>query len=238
MVNWSGAATIGGNLMDQRWTQRVTDVGELQVPDLFLLGNGKSNPTFTDKVRDKKINSVFGSLSVNYDGYLFLEGTFRNDWSSALAKANRSYFYPSVSLSYLFTEHIRGLPSWLSYGKLRASVAEVGNDMLPYQLYNTYVVERDPNGNTVSKRYKTLFDSTVVNELINSKELGLELRFLNNRIGLDLSYYKTTASNQLIDLPMDPGSGYDFKKINAGKIENEGFEISADARILQKKPKD
>jgi TonB-linked SusC/RagA family outer membrane protein len=229
-----GAATLGGNLMDQQWTQRVTDVGELQVPDLFLLGNGKSNPTFTDKVRDKKINSVFGSLSVNYDGYLFLEGTFRNDWSSALAKANRSYFYPSVSLSYLFTEHIRGLPSWLSYGKLRASVAEVGNDMLPYQLYNTYVVERDPNGNTVSKRYKTLFDSTVVNELINSKELGLELRFLNNRIGLDLSYYKTTASNQLIDLPMDPGSGYDYKKINAGKIENEGFEISADARILQK----
>jgi outer membrane receptor protein involved in Fe transport len=201
-----GAATLGGNLMDQQWTQRNTDVGELQVPDLFLLSNGKNNPTFIDKVRNKKINSVYGSLSVNYDGYLFLEGTFRNDWTSALAKANRSYFYPSLSLSYLFTEHIKGLPSWLSYGKLRASVAEVGSDMAPYQLYNTYVVERDPNGNTVSKRFKTLFDANVVNELINSKELGLELRFLNNRIGLDLSYYKSTAAVMILKRSMQARS--------------------------------
>lgn len=227
-----GSATLGGNLMDQKWSQLNVDAGELQVPDLFLVTNGKNPVSMIDKVRDKKINSVYGTVGLNWDGYLYLEGTFRNDWSSALSKANRSYFYPSVSLSYIFTEHLKGLPSWLSYGKIRGSVSEVGNDMLPYQLYNTYIIERDANNNTVAKRNTVLFDSTVVSELIKSTELGAELRFLNNRIGIDFSYYKTTASNQLIDLPMDPGSGYEKKKINAGKIQNEGFEISADAKVL------
>lgn len=229
---FGGAATVGGNLMDQQWNQLDLNVGELQVPDLFLGTNGKDPVSITDKVRDKKINSVYGTVGLNYDGYLYLEGTFRNDWSSALAKANRSYFYPSLSLSYIFTEHLKGLPSWISYGKIRGSVSKVGNDMQPYQLYNTYVIERDPNGRTTAKRNATLFDSTVTSESITSTELGAELRFLNNRIGIDFSYYRTTADKQLIDLPMDPGSGYEKKKINAGRIRNEGIEISADAKIL------
>ncbi|MGN6419436.1 MAG: SusC/RagA family TonB-linked outer membrane protein [Pseudobacter sp.] len=227
-----GTAALGGNLMDQQWSQLELNVGELQVPDLFLGTNGKDPVSITDKVRDKKINSVYGTVGLNWDGYLYLEGTFRNDWSSALAKNYRSYFYPSISLSYIFTEHLKGLPSWLSYGKIRGSISEVGNDMPPYNLYNTYVIERDANGRTVAKRDNTKFDSTVTNELIRSLELGAELRFLNNRVGLDFSYYRTTASNQLINLPMDPGSGYDFKRINAGRIRNEGFEIAADAKIL------
>lgn len=227
-----GSATLGGNLMSQKFSQEIVDAGELQVPNLFVLTNGKGNPAITDKVKDKKINSVYGSIGLNWDNYLFLEATFRNDWTSTLRPENRSFFYPSLSLSYLFTENIKSLPSWLSYGKLRGSIAQVGNDMDPYNLYNTYIIEKDPNGNTMAKRNTTLFDPTVRNELITSYELGAELRFFSNRVGLDVSYYKTRATRQLIDLPMDPGSGYEKKRINAGEITNQGFEITADAKVL------
>ncbi|NML20819.1 SusC/RagA family TonB-linked outer membrane protein [Pseudoflavitalea sp. G-6-1-2] len=226
-----GMVTIGGNLMDQRYTYLADNAGELQVPDFFHVGNGKNPTTVTDEVKNKKINSVFGTFGVNWDGYLFLEGSLRNDWSSALAKANRSYAYPALSLSYIFTESFKG-PKWLNYGKLRASTAVVGNDMDAYQLYNTYVIGRDPNSNTTAKRFNILFDSTVTNEKITSVELGAELRLFNNRLGLDFSYYHTSATNQLINLPMDPGSGYEFRKINAGKITNTGFEVTADAKII------
>ncbi|WP_241237969.1 SusC/RagA family TonB-linked outer membrane protein [Pseudoflavitalea rhizosphaerae] len=226
-----GSATVGGNLMDQKWAQVGIETGELLVPDLFMASNGKGNPTLLDKVKDKKINSVYGSIGLNWDNYLFLEGTFRNDWTSTLHPDNRSYFYPSVSLSYIFTEHFN-TPAWLTYGKIRGSVSSVGNDMAPYQLFNTYELGRDPNNNPITKRNKILFDSTVVNELITSTEVGAELRFFDNRFGIDFSYYNTVAKNQLIDLPMDPGSGYEKRRINAGKIKNTGFEISADARVL------
>ncbi len=101
----------------------------------------------------------------NYDGYLFFDATFRNDWSSTLSKTNRSFFYPSLSLSYVYTDMLRNmgssLPSWLSYGKLRASYAEVGNDLPPYQLYNTYGIGKDPNGNTTAGRNSVLLDPNV-----------------------------------------------------------------------------
>ena len=126
------------------------------------------------------------------------------------------------------------LPSWLSYGKLRVSYAQVGNDLPPYQLYNTYGIGKDPNGNTVASRNPVLLDPNVQNELIKSLEIGTELRVFKNRIGLDFSWYKSNATNQLIDLPMDPQSGYSAKKINAGDIQNTGIEIMLDGRILNK----
>ena len=98
------------------------------------------------------------------------------------------------------------VPNWMSYGKLRASYATVGNDLTPYQLYNTFLIGKEPNNNTTATRRKTLFDPNVQSELIKSTELGLEMRFLNNRIGFDLAWYKSNATKQLIDLPMDPQS--------------------------------
>ncbi len=227
-----GNITLGGNLMRQKNARLYLDAGELKVPNLFSLRNGKNPPDIKDEASEQRINSVYGSVGVNWDGYLFLDATFRNDWSSTLAKVNRSYFYPSVSLSYVFTESFKGLPGWLTYGKLRTSYATVGNDMGPYQLYNTYNIENDPNSNTNASRKEVLYDPNVRSELIKSFEAGAELRFLNNRIGLDFSYYKSNATYQLIDLPMDPSSGYNFRKINAGNIQNSGFEVMADARIF------
>jgi hypothetical protein len=233
---FGGAATLGGNLMAQKFSSIGANSGELVVPNLFSLNNGVSSPTVSEGFTERRINSIYGSVQFNYDGYLFIDATFRNDWSSTLSKTNRSFFYPSVSLSYVYTDMFNkmgtNLPAWLTYGKLRASYARVGNDLPPYQLYNTYGIGKDPNGNTTASRNSVLLDLNVQSELIRSLEIGTELRVLKNRIGLDFSWYKSNATHQLIDLPMDPQSGYSAKKINAGDIQNTGIEIMLDGRIL------
>src|SRR5690606_2657608 len=136
------------------------------------------NPTITEVYREKRINSVYGTFGLNWDAYWFIDATFRNDWSSALSKENRSYFYPSVSTSLIITDMINRLggeaPSWISYGKVRASYAQVGDDLAVYELYKTYEVSKGPNGNTVLKRRKVLYDPTVRSELIKSLEGGAE----------------------------------------------------------------
>jgi TonB-linked SusC/RagA family outer membrane protein len=231
-----GAFTVGGNLMSQEFSSLSGTSGNLVVPNLFSLVNGVNAPTIRQIFNQKKINSVYGSAQVNWDGYLFLDGTFRNDWSSTLSPDNRSYFYPSVSLSYvisdMFTKMGKELPVWLSYAKLRGSFAAVGNDLPAYQLYNTYKIDKDPNGNTTATRNDILFDPNVKNELIKSYEAGLEMRFFKSRFGFDFSVYRSNATNQLIDLPLDPLSGYKFKKINTGDIQNTGIELMFDANVL------
>ena len=233
---FGGMATLGGNLMDRKSSSLIVRNGELLVPDYFSVKNFLGNTFAEENIYNKSINSVFGSAQINYDGYLYLDATFRNDWSSSLSKANRSFFYPSLSLSYVFTDMLNrmdvNLPDWFSYGKLRASYASVGNDLEPYQLYNVYYIDKDPNGNLTSSRGKTLFDPNVKSELIKSTEFGAELRFFKSRLGLDVSVYKSNATNQLINLPMDPLSGYNFKKINAGDIQNSGVEVTLDGKIL------
>jgi TonB-linked SusC/RagA family outer membrane protein len=233
----SANAMIGGNLM-QRKGSGIDGSANLVVPNLFSLGNAVGNPSISEWISEKRINSVFGTAGVNWDEYLYLDATFRNDWSSALAKANRSYFYPSVSAAVVVSEMLdRGnvkMPSWLNYAKIRASYASVGNDMDPYQLYNSYWIGRDPNNATTSGRNSTLFDENVVNELIKSREIGAELKLLGSRVTVDFSLYKNNATNQLINLPLDATSGYTSKKINAGNIQNKGYEFMVDARVFNK----
>ncbi|MBS1973956.1 MAG: SusC/RagA family TonB-linked outer membrane protein, partial [Bacteroidetes bacterium] len=232
-----GSIMVGGNLMSWQNSAIGISAGTLKVPNLFTVTNSTGYASVSQSLSQKKINSVYGSAELNYDGYLFLSGTFRNDWSSTLSPQNKSYFYPSVSLSYVFTDMINqnggNLPAWLSYGKIRASYASAGSDLDPYQLYNTYYIGTDPNGNTTAGRNSVLYNDSVKSQLIKSYEAGVELRFLQNRIGLDVSFYKSNAIRQLINLPMDPLSGYSFMKINAGNVQNTGIEVTADARILQ-----
>ena len=232
-----GALMLGGNIMDNEWSSLGVSTGELEVPNLFSPTNAKGNPSISAGYSHKKINSLYGSAELNYDQWLFLTYTNRNDWSSTLLSTNRSYTYPSVSLSYVVSEMLESmgtsLPSWMNYLKLRGSYASVGNDMGPYRLYNGYNISKDPLGHTIASKENLLKNPGVVNELLKSTEFGAEMRFIKNRVGLDFTWYKSNATNQLIELPLDPMSGYSRKIINAGNIQNKGIEIMLDARILQ-----
>lgn len=227
-----GSVMVGGNLMQYKNSAININAGTLRVPNLFSVNNVVGQPGVGQIYSNKKINSVYGSVGLNYDDYLFLDATWRNDWTSALAPAHNSYFYPSVSLSYVFSEMMHNLPSWFSYGKIRATFADAGQDMDPYRIYNVYSIGTDPNGNTTASRNSTLFNDSVKNQLMRSYEGGVELHFFGDRLGLDVSVYKQNTFNQLIGIPMDPLSGYSSFNINAGNVQNTGVEVTANARIL------
>ncbi len=231
-----GSITLGGNLMSTERSSISSNSGELLVPNLFSLNNGVNPASVSQGFSNKKINSAYGLLQINYDGYLFVDITGRNDWSSALSKANRSFFYSSVNTSLVISDMITknggDLPSWFTFGKIRASYAEVGNDLNPFSLYNAFTIGNDSNGNTTAGTNSVLRNPDIVNELIKSVEVGLEARFLDNRVGLDVTWYKQNATNQIINLPLDPFSGYNSKLINAGDIQNTGIELTLKTRIL------
>lgn len=233
---WGGGATFGGNLMYQRLAGLKASVGELLVRDLFSVGNAKSKVDTNKPFHQKKINSLYGTAQLNYDGLFFLEGTLRTDWSSTLSAANRVFTYPSLSASVVVSDIIHNyageLPWWFNYAKLRASVAQVGNDLNPYELYNIYKVDTDPAGAPVLSTNKTLYDEHVRSELITSYELGAEMRWLQNRLSLDIAWYRTNATRQLLNLPTDGMSGYEYKKINAGNIQNQGVELALTGYVI------
>ena len=235
---WGGTVTFGGNLMARKSTGLRNSVPKLTVPNMFTIKNGPiSSNDVSETFTQKKINSLYGTLGINYDAWIFLDATFRNDWTSTLAKENQSFFYPSVSLSWVISDMVNknysGMPEWFTYSKVRASFAQVGNDMDPYQLWNVYSVETNQFGNPTADMGSTLFDPTVKNELINSWEVGAELKFLNNRLGVDFAWYKTNAKNQLMRIPLNNLSGYDNYIVNAGNIQNTGVEIMLNATPIQ-----
>src|SRR3546814_14071135 len=115
-------------------------------------------------------------------------------------------------------------PSWFTFAKLRASYATVGNDLPPYELLNTFNIGKDPNSNTIASRGNTLFNENIVSELIKNIEVGSETRFIDNRIGLDLTYYTSNATNQIISLPMNPLHGYQFRRLHTGNIQHKSVE--------------
>ena len=220
------SATLGGNLMDRETRGLSSSQSPLLIPNLFDVNNGTNKPSVSESYNHRKMNSLYGSAQINYGGWVFLDATVRKDWTSTLSPKNRAYVYPSVSLAWVITDMINkysSVPGWLTFAKARVSYAEVGNDMGPYQLYNVYTMGTDNFGNPIVNSQGTLYNDDVKNELIKSWEAGLDMRFFDSRVGLDISWYKTNATNQLINLPI-AAIAYSSKKVNAGNIQNSGWE--------------
>lgn len=232
----SGSATFGGNLMFQGRETLNSSSGELVVPNLFELNNGVNLPTINESIVKRRMNSLYGMLNLSWDNYLYFDVTARNDWTSTLAKGNNSFFYPSFNLSLLTDEMLRKydvtLPEWISMLKVRGSYAQVGNDMDPYQLYNVYKLDKNILGFNTIGAGSVMYDSTVRSELIKSWEAGLDIRFFKGRLGLDATWYKKNATNQLIPIGMNPFTGYAQRMINAGNIQNTGIEFTINGTIL------
>lgn len=231
--NWwdsgfSGSLSVGGNLMFQQNNSYAMSTGLLAIPDFFAISNGET-PTPSHYISKKSVNSLYGFAQLSYKNWIFLDVTARNDWSSTLPYKNRSFFYPSVGLGWVVSDMLRSyevnVPEWLSLAKLRASYAEVGNDTDPYRLLTTYgiytVIDDIKGASTAS----TIPLADLKPELIKSTEAGFDIRFFNNRLGLDLTWYKKNATNQILALPISSTTGKSSRMINAGNIQNTGIEI-------------
>ena len=223
----------------QQEMEEKTD-GGLIVPGQFFIGNSKNAVITTGKISGtKSILSVAGQFAVSWKDQVFLDVTGRNDWSSSLVYAdqhgNYSYFYPSVSGSWLIHETFRGkMPEWISFAKLRASWAQVGNDTDAYTIntaYNLYGID-----NTVGLQVPdTYYSANLKPERKNSWEVGVDLRFLKNRIGIDATYYKENTKNQIMKISVPSESGLSYQLINAGNIQNQGVEIALNTTPIETK---
>ncbi|MEJ4087826.1 SusC/RagA family TonB-linked outer membrane protein [Galbibacter orientalis] len=225
-------ATVGGNIYDRDYSYlSQSTVGGLSSPGFYNIAASIDRPdTKSNKLR-KKIRSFYSLVSLGYDGTYFIDASIRNDNSSALPKDNNSYWYPSVSGSVVFSELIDWTP--LSFGKIRASYAQAGSDLSPYQTSLNYGVGTVYNGTNTLYVPDELNNPNIEPSFSNSFEAGLELNFFSNRLGFDFTYYQQKNKNQILNLDVSGTSGYSSSIINAGLIENDGFELSINATPIR-----
>ena len=207
-----------------------TSANGLLVPNKFDLGFARNLAVGTGLV-ERDLQSVFGSVQVSLKDYLYLDVTARNDWSSTLP-APHSYFYPSLGLTAVLSDMVE-LPSFISFAKLRGSYTRVGNDAAPYLLTQTYSFSQGGVGGFINRDATQAFGE-LKPELTTSLEFGFDGRFFDNRMGLDVTFYKTNSINQLLSLPLAPASGFSNQYINAGDIENSGVELTLTGSPIKK----
>lgn len=219
---------LGGSLNDRSNNFTQTNANGLLVPNKFDLQFAGNLQVFTGLV-ERQLQSAYGTASLSLRDYLILDVTARNDWSSTLPKPH-SYFYPSVGVTALISDMTK-LPDVISFAKVRASYAQVGNDPDPYRLAQTYSFGQGGTGGFVS-RDGTKPIENLKPEITTSLEIGADVRLLANRVGLDFTFYKTNSRNQLLTLGLAPASGFSDQFINAGNVQNTGFEVSMTAKPL------
>ncbi|MDR0835161.1 MAG: SusC/RagA family TonB-linked outer membrane protein, partial [Tannerella sp.] len=236
--NISGYIGAETNRQEQTYTQANTE-GGLNNPGKYYISNSKDRPSTSSALELKKqINSVYASFDVDYRNQLFLQATWRADWSSTLVYPDGSghpaYNYPAVSLAWAFTETF-SLPEFINYGKLRANIAALGKDTDPYKLNPGYqftggYAYNQQTGADVSKVgfSGSLLSLNIQPERKIAKEIGLEMNFFGNRLGFDFSFYRDNTYHQIMPLPTPSESGVGSIFINAGNIQNTGVEFTLD----------
>ena len=221
-------ASVGGNYMYQTYRAQSVTGKDFRIPDgPPILSATTITPSYTP-LQEKEISSLYATLSLSYDQWLYLDLSARNDWSSTLPQSNWSYFYPSVSASILLNDLLGIENSVMNYSKIRASWAQVGNDTSPYQLYDTYSLASISSsylGRTTMSRNATKYNPDLLPEEVSSFEVGGEFRFFKNRLFTDFSYYDIVSKDLIMDVPISQSTGYSSMKENVGEIQNTGFEM-------------
>lgn len=228
-------ASVGAANRTNFYKRNFTNVNELVVDGVYNLAN--SNPSqnsVESRIEKSEVQSAYGSLQVGYKNALFLDLTARNDWSSTLPSVGRSYFYPSASVSAVLTDLLNTSNYFLSYGKVRASWAQVGNDADPYQLAQTFRAGGSWNS-SLPQYYENLVisNANLKPEITTGIELGLDMKFFKNKIGLDVTYYEQSTKNQILGVEISKASAYDKRILNAGKITNKGLEVVLSGKVLE-----
>ncbi|MCW8312982.1 SusC/RagA family TonB-linked outer membrane protein [Sphingobacterium sp. InxBP1] len=239
--DWEASLMVGNNIRQRKTTSNSTATnasGGLVVPGWYNLANSNGPlDLIEDTWTNRRLVGVYGDLNVSYKNIAYLQATARNDWSSTLPKKNNSFFYPSVSGSFVASELFSPeLKSKFSYAKIRANWAQVGSDTDPYQLISTFSRSAIaggfgsttfPFGNVSALMSgNTIGNLNLKPEITTSFEVGTELGFLNNRLSADFTYYKNNSKNQILSIPIPLSTGYGLSLVNAGKVQNSGVELT------------
>lgn len=225
---FSLSASAGGNSMSYKYRRTEAEVTGLVVPGVYKLSNGSSAPILTLGDAYKKMNSLYGVVSMSVGEMLFVDITGRNDWTSTLPVANNSFFYPSVNASLIVSEMV-SLPKTIDYFKYRLSFAQVGNDTEPYKTQKYYGQSAFPSS---AQTLTVLYNDHFKPEITTSFETGFEIRMLHNRLTADATFYESVTKNQIIDIPMDFSTGYSGAVLNGGKVKNRGVELSLGGKFI------
>ncbi|HEY6976647.1 MAG TPA: SusC/RagA family TonB-linked outer membrane protein, partial [Chitinophagaceae bacterium] len=227
---WAGkfqtTLRVGNDVLDRTLNRTSAEGDELDVYNLFNLGNAKV-VSISQYKENYRIVGAYGDLTLGYNNYLYLTLTGRNDWTSTLSPDNRSFFYPSANLSYIFSQHLK-MPSWVNYGKVRASLAGIGKDAAPYSTSVVYTSSFGaPINNVIGwTRDNEAGIATLKPEKTQTFEIGADLSFFKDRLGLNFTWYKSNSKDQIIPVSVAPTSGFTTITLNAGEIENKGVELT------------
>ena len=233
--DWFVSASAGGNRMLRKNHFNALSANKLIIPGVYSFTNADGPLVQSIARPEQQINSLYAFAQVGFKNMLYLDVTARNDWSSTLPADNNSYFYPSVSLSAILTEMLN-VPtnSALSFAKLRLGWAQVGNDTDPFRLNDPFIFGNaawGSNGTASPSNQLPNFD--LKPEIQTSYEIGADVRFFNNRLGIDVTYYNTISKNQILAIDLPHSSGKTSRIINAGEIQNQGIELMLTATPVQ-----
>ncbi|WP_031427895.1 SusC/RagA family TonB-linked outer membrane protein [Flavimarina sp. Hel_I_48] len=228
--DFSVQASAGGNSRDYKYRRVDASVEDLVVPGVYKLANGVNNPLVGRNDSNFKVNSLYALANFSFRDQIFVDLTARNDWSSTLPKKNDSYFYPSVSSSFILSD-IFNMSGTMDYLKYRFSFARIGNDTGPYRTSKYYSQSDFPSSATVPT---TLYNIDFKPEVSSSFETGLDIRFFKSRLRLDATVYQTNTKNQILDVPIDITTGYSSATLNSGEVRNRGLEFTLLAQLFKK----
>jgi len=223
--NWNTQLRVGNDIFERQFDRVTATGGNFVIPGFYNLSN--TTQIFASQGKSsRRLVGFYGDLMVDYKNFIFLNVTGRNDISSTLPTDNNSFFYPSVNLGYVFSENFE-LPSWITFGKLRASWAQVGKDTNPHILGAFFVAPSvfPLNGQVGFSKNSVFGDPNLRPELTTSIEFGTQFAFFNNKANLDITYYKSNSRDQIIPVPISDATGFSSYITNAGEIENQGWEI-------------
>ncbi|MBL7746199.1 MAG: SusC/RagA family TonB-linked outer membrane protein [Chitinophagaceae bacterium] len=227
---------VGHNIRQRNVDNQFSQINSLTIPFYYNLANSAQPPVTTNFNNLRRLYGVYSDVNLAYKNFLFLGLTGRNDWSSTLPKGKNNFFYPSVNSSFVFSEAFK-MPKFISYGKIRASAAQVGNDAAPYLLESVFItgtvtdgqlnsqVNFPLNGTPGFTQGNVIGNPEIRPEITTSYEGGIELGFLNNRITFEGTVYSNKSKDQIITVPIAASSGYTTQTLNAGLITNKGIEL-------------
>lgn len=238
-LSFRGLFGANANQRDFKRT-RVTGTGIISDglnTGLYTLNGTASQIATTDYQSQRRLNGIYGDLSFSYRDFLFLNLTGRNDWSSTLPKENNNYFYPSASLSFVLSEALT-MPSFLNYAKLRVAGSKVGNDANVYQTATNYRLGVPFTTAAGVKTNRASLSNTLGNpnlkpEFTTEYEVGTELKLMNNRVGLDVTYFQRSSTDQILNAALPRSTGFAEQVVNFGELENKGWEIGLNVIPVQ-----